>query len=45
MKKEYIELDCSVICFDNEDIVTASKLDSLGVGTGSEADIDYSSNF
>ena len=25
-KKEYVSLDCSVILFDNEDIVTASSL-------------------
>lgn len=32
-KKEYVSLDCSVILFDNEDIVTASSLSLSGFST------------
>lgn len=32
-KKEYVSLDCSVVLFDNEDIVTASSLSLSGLLT------------
>lgn len=43
MKKEYMELECTVVSFENEDIVTASEVTSLFGETG---DNDYGfSNF
>lgn len=36
-KKEYVSLDCSVILFDNEDIVTASLLSDLWTDPNSNA--------
>ena len=36
-KKEYVSLDCSVVLFDNEDIVTASSLSSFLTDSNSNA--------
>ena len=44
MKKKYMELECTVIDFENEDIVTTSGgLTSYAV-TG-DNDVDFVSNF
>lgn len=41
-KKEYVSLDCSVILFDNEDIVTASSLSGFLTDPNSNAgDFDF----
>mgnify|MGYP004624494207 CR=1 FL=1 len=36
-KKEYVSLDCSVVLFDNEDIVTASSISGLLTDPNSNA--------
>ena len=42
MKKEYVELNCSVVRFDNEDIVTASTLSTASINRdGDLADLAY----
>ena len=45
MKKEYMELECTVVSFENEDIVTASdgNLTSL-LGEG-DNELGFTSNF
>ena len=41
-KKEYVSLDCSVVLFDNEDIVTASSLsDHLTDSNSTAGDVDF----
>ena len=41
-KKEYVSLDCSVILFDNEDIVTASLLsDFISDSSSNAGDVGF----
>ena len=43
MKKEYKNLEVSVILFDNEDVVTTSGVDALWTGVSSDNDFSYGS--
>lgn len=46
MKKEYESIECSIIYFDNEDIVTTSGLTKNTVNADSPAaDIDFAEHF
>lgn len=46
MKKEYESIECSIIYFDNEDIVTTSGLTKNTVNADSPAaDIDFAKHF
>lgn len=44
MKKEYMELECTVVSFENEDIVTASG-DLTSLLELGDNDLDFNSNF
>lgn len=47
MKKNYIELECEIIKFENEDIITSSASKSIfdyQSSTG-DNDVDYSNTF
>lgn len=46
MKRKYEPIECSVIRFENEDIVTASSLTSNLVNSDSSTgDTDFTTNF
>ena len=45
MKKEYMELECTVVSFENEDIVTASGGDLTSLLGEGDNDLDFTSNF
>ena len=45
MKKEYMELECTVVSFENEDIVTASGEGLMGLSGGGDNGFDFTENF
>ena len=45
MKKEYMELECTVVSFENEDIVTASPAGLMGLSGKGDNDFGFTENF
>ena len=41
MKKKYMELECTVIDFENEDIVTTSGNDLMSLSGEGDNDVDF----
>ena len=45
MKKEYMELECTVVSFENEDIVTTSGGNLTSLPGEGDNNLDFNENF